>query len=144
MLIKQMFDNLDRVIGLGVFINLDFSRCSANRGRWLVLDFQSFSAAKKTLETFDADTWFGINKYWLREGQVVCEATGQREDFETGPVVTDKEVEEVLLEWDIEEAHLKEWRLHYENKAALKVLNLGIQERLDKKAKDEEKAGRKQ
>ena len=29
------------------------------------MNFDSFSAAKKTIETFEESEWFGIDKYWL-------------------------------------------------------------------------------
>jgi hypothetical protein len=38
----------------------------------MVLDFDSFSAAKKTLETFKSEEWFGIKKYWMRGNMVTC------------------------------------------------------------------------
>jgi hypothetical protein len=35
------------------------------RGRYVLLQFDSFSAAKKTLETFKEEEWFAINKFWI-------------------------------------------------------------------------------
>ena len=43
------------------------------------------------------DTWFGINKFWLKGNLAVCIATDGREDFEKGLVVTEEMLEKKLI-----------------------------------------------
>lgn len=47
--------------------------------------FDSFSAAKKTLDTFDYAEWFAFDKYWMdTDLYLVCEASDGKEDFDQG------------------------------------------------------------
>ena len=47
------------------------------------MNFDSFSAAKKTIETFEESEWFGIDKYWLSVGyEIVVEAKDGKREFE--------------------------------------------------------------
>jgi hypothetical protein len=67
---------------------LAFAESSQEEGKWILFEFESFSAAKKTLEKFKFDEWFGIKKYWMRGNLITCEANDGREDFEKKLVVT--------------------------------------------------------
>ena len=84
-----MFTNTSRIRKIRVYKSLDFSQESEKTGKWLILDFDSFSAGKKTLEKFIETEWFGINKFWLKGDLVTCLATDGREDFERGLNVTE-------------------------------------------------------
>jgi len=47
------------------------------------VEFESFSAAKKTLESFNFDEWFGSNLYWVNmtNMRIVCSAFDGKNDF---------------------------------------------------------------
>jgi len=62
----------------------------------LLVEFESFSAAKKTLESFYFDEWFGSNLYWVNmtNMRIVCSASDGKRDFEDGFIVS----EEILNE----------------------------------------------
>ena len=51
-LLKTMFANTSRVKGYNIYSNLNFDQEPEQKGKWLILDFDSFSAGKKTLEKF--------------------------------------------------------------------------------------------
>jgi hypothetical protein len=50
----------------------------------LLIEFDSFSAAKKTLETFFFDEWFSSNLYWVDDSKmrIECAAVFGNKDFE--------------------------------------------------------------
>lgn len=57
-------------------------------GRYIKIYFDSFSAAKKTLETFIEEQWFGLNKYWLDvDNNLVAECYDGQSDFQIGVVM---------------------------------------------------------
>jgi len=49
-----------------------------------LVEFESFSAAKKTLESFYFDEWFASNLYWVNmtNMRIVCSASDGKKDFE--------------------------------------------------------------
>ena len=67
-----LFKAPQRIKKVKVFNHLAFSLEPDSEGRWMVLEFDSFSAAKKTIETFKSEEWFGIKKYWMRGNMVAC------------------------------------------------------------------------
>ena len=73
-----MFVNTTRIKGVKAYSDLNLEKNSKKQGKWFVLDFESFSAGKKTLEKFMQEDWFGINKFWLKGNLAVCLATDGR------------------------------------------------------------------
>lgn len=51
--LETLFSNTTRIKMARAYVHLDFQQPPSFRGRWVVLDFDSFSAAKKTLEKFE-------------------------------------------------------------------------------------------
>ncbi len=92
----------------------------------MVLDFDSFSAAKKTLETFKSEEWFGIKKYWMRGNMVTCQATDGRQDFEKKLVVTRQMLDEAVRKCFVLEDKItwtKVDREIYENQCAMILID---------------------
>lgn len=117
-LLKTMFSNTSRVKGYNVYSNLNFDQEPEQKGKWLILDFDSFSAGKKTLEKFVEEDWFGVNKFWMKGNLVVCLATDGREDFENGMVIT-----EDFLEKKLEQESSWFWKMR-QSKGELELKNL--------------------
>lgn len=79
--VTDMFDNHNRIRSIKCYEDVGFSKCSVS-GRYIILQFDSFSAAKKTLETFKSDEWFGISLYWMDlHLNVIAEASDGKSDF---------------------------------------------------------------
>jgi hypothetical protein len=57
-----------------------------------LVEFESFSAAKKTLESFYLDELFGSNLYWVNseDMRIVCAAMDGKYDFEEGFIVSNE------------------------------------------------------
>ena len=62
--IEVIFLNPSRIRNIQRFNTLAFDS-ESQKGKYLLLAFDTFSAAKKTLETFQDANWFGIDKYWV-------------------------------------------------------------------------------
>ena len=111
------------------FNHLVLTEESELMGKWFLFEFDSFSAAKKTLEKFRFEEWFGINKFWVKGSLIACEATDGREDFENGLVVTQELIEENIGRYWSYEAMImwsKAESLHYFNECAMMLIENDI------------------
>ena len=96
-LLEEMFENLSRLKEYKVYSSLDFSSAEKNEiGKYAILNFESFSAAKKTLEKFKFAEWFGIGKFWMKDGEIVCEAEDGKKDFEIQNHYCHEKIENML------------------------------------------------
>jgi hypothetical protein len=64
----------------------------------ILVEFESFSAAKKTLETFLFDEWFASDLYWVNGAtmRIACVASDGKKDFEEGFIVDDKSIQDYM------------------------------------------------
>jgi hypothetical protein len=93
--IPEMFCNSSRIRSIEGFDDLGFT-AKSHRGRYFLLGFDSFSAAKKTLETFKEEEWFGVNKFWIDSSlHIVAEALNGKGDFERGLILNKGQIEKI-------------------------------------------------
>lgn len=94
--VASMFGNSSRIRIIERFKTLAL-RNPSTQGQYILITFDTFSGAKKTLETFDSSQWFAIDKYWVdnRNG-VVAQAENSRSDFERGLIVNGSYIERIM------------------------------------------------
>jgi len=58
--------------------------CLKQKAHNILVEFESFSAAKKTLESYIFEEWFGSNLYWVnyKTMRIICGAFDGKKDFE--------------------------------------------------------------